>query len=563
MKKTIFAALGLAVLFSCSEDNAWKEPAPVEPQPKIYSVVQGAVVESVNVNDTKETAFEVLLLDKYGEAVPGARMQVSAPDYIKVTSADINTNMFGKINVKVISLINPLTPVKGEITVTALYEGSPQTRLPFETTVPPLYVKDGVSKQSVFTYPEGYQLSANTESELITVTASGNQVTVSTDGKGFDMGENEPIEIAVAANGTTATASVKVFKSDGKPSAPYPIENWADLEAIKNDLDANYIVVRNFELTGGDWTPIYGFKGTLDGDNHTISELTITNASTDNQGLFSYTNGATIRNLHVSGNVTSTADNVSILIGRMYQELIENSSVDGSVIGNKNVGLMVGYMHSESSINATDEPKTVIRYSFVKGFASAAKGYVGGMVGYGYGFTISNSYAVSHVEATDNYAGGLIGYSNAGNLEALYNVSDVYGVDYVGGMFGIHTRDDDGYLNYISRINIFGITGVLNSSKLTAANIFRVGARSSNEANFRYTVRGYCNSSNILICGGISDTIGSPHGQNFSFPINNYDRNFSSIMWDWYVYSRPFRFPILWGRRGTVQDDLAAIDFVN
>ena len=72
-------------------------------------------------------------------------------------------------------------------------------------------------------------------------------------------------------------------------------------------------LANDIDLSEHLWTPILGmtrtvngtsetirFKGTFDGDGHTISGLTI-NATTSYQGLFGYVDGGTIKNVNLTG----------------------------------------------------------------------------------------------------------------------------------------------------------------------------------------------------------------------------------------------------------------------
>ena len=98
---------------------------------------------------------------------------------------------------------------------------------------------------------------------------------------------------------------------------------------------------------GSNWTPISDFAGTFDGNNKTITGLTINQSATDNVGLFtSIAESGTVKNL--------TLDNVNIIansnVGAIAGEnrgTVENCSVSGSVtssagVNNSNVGGIVG-----------------------------------------------------------------------------------------------------------------------------------------------------------------------------------------------------------------------------
>jgi hypothetical protein len=124
---------------------------------------------------------------------------------------------------------------------------------------------------------------------------------------------------------------------------PYEIASAADLVAINDyDINAHYVLVADIDMSGMDWAtaPIFFFNGTLDGQGHTISNLTIEGGS--NLGLFSkiLTNGIvtnlTIQNVDIIGHRF-----VGALAGESYGH-ITNCHVTGSVTGEDFVAGLVG-----------------------------------------------------------------------------------------------------------------------------------------------------------------------------------------------------------------------------
>ena len=116
---------------------------------------------------------------------------------------------------------------------------------------------------------------------------------------------------------------------------PEEFEAFAQAVADGNtELDA--VLTADIELTGNVMvgTSTNQFAGTFDGDGHTVTyNYDIT---TNYCGLFSYVNGATIRNLKVEGSVTSTAIHFGALIGRAAGTvLVENVVTDVDITGNR------------------------------------------------------------------------------------------------------------------------------------------------------------------------------------------------------------------------------------
>ena len=150
-----------------------------------------------------------------------------------------------------------------------------------------------------------------------------------------------------ASNLTASAATTQESNDDSAiPEGYTPIYDAADLYAIRNDLEGNYIMMADIDLseatapggeldTGNGWNPIDGFKGILDGNGHYIKGLTIYgNPKTEYVGLFGYASG-TICNLgmiDVNINSSGNSDNwTGAFIGCSYSANIENCFVTGVV----------------------------------------------------------------------------------------------------------------------------------------------------------------------------------------------------------------------------------------
>ncbi|MGC9384795.1 MAG: GLUG motif-containing protein, partial [Kosmotogaceae bacterium] len=65
--------------------------------------------------------------------------------------------------------------------------------------------------------------------------------------------------------------------------------------------------------------------------------------------------------------------------------------------------------------------------------------YVGGLVGYQDGGTVSYSYTTGSVDVTDSFVGGIIGNINVGTISNSYSTASVNGMLWVGGLIGHNT----------------------------------------------------------------------------------------------------------------------------
>ena len=107
--------------------------------------------------------------------------------------------------------------------------------------------------------------------------------------------------VPILPTGTEAHAANVFAGGDGTAANPYLIENVEQLNAVRNFLGDHFKLTSDIDLTGVNWQPIgtsssNAYKGTFDGNGHTIKNLTI-NSTQSLVGLFGYIQSAQIRNL--------------------------------------------------------------------------------------------------------------------------------------------------------------------------------------------------------------------------------------------------------------------------
>jgi uncharacterized repeat protein (TIGR02543 family) len=299
----------------------------------------------------------------------------------------------------------------------------------------------------------------------------------------------------IVSGGETVYAAVSEFAGGNgiTEATAFEIETADQLNAVRNHL-GTVSAVTYFKLvddvdlsayaTGQGWEPIgtylSSFYGIIDGNDHTITGLTI-NRSTDFVGLFGQTgegssinniklkdviikgqyylgglvgnnDGGNISNSYVTGSMTG-AELTGGLVGINMRGNISNSYVIGSVIGgNYNVGGLVGSNYqgdiSNSYFTGDVSGGNVvggllgnnnggdISNSYTTGSVSGRHNFVGGMVGYNSEGDISNSYATGSVTGGGDNVGGMVGYIYKGNINNSYATGRVIGSSYVGGLVG-------------------------------------------------------------------------------------------------------------------------------
>ncbi len=324
----------------------------------------------------------------------------------------------------------------------------------------------------------------------------------------------------------------------------------ADLQGINGDtvsytnntIQGNYVLGTDINASatsgwnaGAGFFPIASnyqssFRGKFDGLGHTITGLTINRPTADPVGLFGNATNSIIRNISLSGPTVRGGNNVGVIVGVNYAQIIGCSVNGASVSGtSNNVGGLVGCNYG--SISAS---------SVIGGSVSGVVA-VGGLVGYNTAvyFTgsasISNSYATGNVSGTSSI-GGLVGRNSgsAGNYSSYggtgtasisnsYATGKVSGISSIGGLVG----SNSGYGSY-------GGTGTASiSNSYATGNVSGTssvgGLVGSNSGGYgRYGGTGTGSVSNSYAIGRVSgsSTVGGLVGANtgmVNISTNNWD----------------------------------------
>ena len=231
------------------------------------------------------------------------------------------------------------------------------------------------------------------------------------------------------------------------------------------------------------WLPIGNYnnrwKGNMDGQGHTISNLYIKTAQ-NYVGLFGFTEDATIQNIIFDNakveNVSTTnakTDGTGILAGYAYGD--SPSHIKGikttnncTVIGLENTGGIIGC----AKINL----ENCENHSSVKGTRD-----VGGIAGSSTYPNIKRCTNYGTVESNNTYIGGIIGYADRTSIEDCANYGKITSTGkYAGGIVGLSVYNssiqnvfsygDMTYTYYDSGIIIGYISGKLTAKGIVAYN---------------------------------------------------------------------------------------------
>ncbi len=215
----------------------------------------------------------------------------------------------------------------------------------------------------------------------------------------------------------TTDVSAQFAGGTGTGNDPYQIATAAQLDTLARRVNAgdtaynnkHYILTADINLgvapynTGIGWIPIgdtigHQFKGTFDGNEHTISNLYINDTARDYAGLFGYVNGGNIKNVGIVDADITGRDEVGGLVGDCFGCSMANCYITGLVRGDFDIGGIAG--------------------SFTSG-------------------SIKNCYSVVEVSAASYRAGGIAGTFHGSSMSYCYTIGAVSGNSHVGGIVGV------------------------------------------------------------------------------------------------------------------------------
>ncbi len=210
----------------------------------------------------------------------------------------------------------------------------------------------------------------------------------------------------------------------GTEADPYLIADADQLRwfaAQVNDNSKSTICAQltdDIDLESKEWTPIgknysYAYKGTFDGQKHTVSGLFISGSASQNCGLFGYVEKGTVKDLTVQGTITLTGSGSSSygaggIVGQLSgaEGSVRNCRSDVAITGGQNVGGIVGYVSSGYS-TATKSITGCVNTGRITSNSNNA----GGIVGYISGqVTVDSCYNRGTVAGEGWHAGGIVGY---------------------------------------------------------------------------------------------------------------------------------------------------------
>ncbi len=263
----------------------------------------------------------------------------------------------------------------------------------------------------------------------------------------------------------------------GTPIDPFEITTCTQLQEMNNNLSASYELVNPINCSGFDYGDGFGFKpignctgscfsnddenvfnGTLEGNNHYISDIFINRSSLDAVGIIAYLEDSMVQNLNIENMLIYGDQYIGSLAGISYYSSISNLYVSNITInGTTDIGGLVGVFGtgnldnsqtSEINIRGTQYLGAAVGFSGWQGniYSLNSQGTIsgtsdiGGLIGYLGDGNLTNSYSEINISASSNNIGGLIGYSYQALISNSYSTSIInsttFSPDRIGGLIG-------------------------------------------------------------------------------------------------------------------------------
>ncbi len=287
---------------------------------------------------------------------------------------------------------------------------------------------------------------------------------------------------------------VSFAEGDGSVADPFQIATPEQLDAVRNQLDAHYILVDDIDLDvapyndGSGWEPIgvfigyddpgnAPFTGSLDGDGHEITHLYIDRPAENHAGLFGWASGARFSNLRLQVTITGNSF-VGGLVGNIEPGSISNVHSVGSVVATANTAGGLAGRIRETEIADSSADVEVAGGSALYGGGTDIGGLVGNVQN---DSSIVSCFATGSVRGISHRIGGLVGTLFSSSMTDSYATGDALGRESVGGLAGEHSGNSTidrcyatGAVSATDNGNTF-FGGLVGNSNASIADAFATG----------------------------------------------------------------------------------------
>lgn len=254
--------------------------------------------------------------------------------------------------------------------------------------------------------------------------------------------------------------TIEAYQSNAINTDAYVISSAEDLKlfayTVNSDSGSDFkgkivSLMADIDLNNEHWTPIgtsfHPFKGTFEGNNHTIKNLTTGYKWSNDVGFFGFTKEGEIRNLTIHNAIVTGYLEIGVVAGSPYTSKFTNISVTGHVEVN-GYAYVGGVGGKNAYANWTDIKVDVDDSSYVKANSGEYRTYVGGVIGFmGEGSqtmknissnidVIGSTCDVGGITGIAHYGNSFINCSSSGNVQLVNATND--GDQYeIGGIAGV------------------------------------------------------------------------------------------------------------------------------
>ncbi len=295
--------------------------------------------------------------------------------------------------------------------------------------------------------------STATNEELTVVSTNGSTLFTATpdDNKGalsfiaLLNADNNPTLQIVYANNATYTNEYHLLPlssfengGDGTLENPYKIATIGDLQLIKHNLTAHYEIINDIDGDGYTFHSIPGdFKGTLNGNNHTIKGIHFEGRN----GIFENVNSETaiIKDLTITGASMGdiTSSYVGFIVGNLTQGTIDNVHIHGATFKSSEKDYTFGGIVGNAVLNSNINNCSVTSADIYL----PASNTVGGIAGQTRTGTKINACSFMGQLTGESTVGGIAGCIASDVFVTDCHVdADIAGCNTVGGIVGESMR---------------------------------------------------------------------------------------------------------------------------
>jgi len=270
-------------------------------------------------------------------------------------------------------------------------------------------------------------------------------------------GDVDTVDDADAIETTITMSDNYSIAANFVPDGAEPVWDWHDLDAIRDNLGASYLLMNDLDSAtagyielagttandGKGWQPIgmwdelaeQFFHGIFDGQGYEICDLFINRPDEVTGGLFGcVVVGGVIEHLGVVNADVTGGTGVGSLVG-INGGTVSSSYATAVINGNYAVGGLVGLISGHDAAAEYGLPEYFGNGTVSKSYSTCSVSgntFIGGLVGLN-GGPVSNCYATGSVSGNSS-VGGLVGENGSGTVSNSYSTGSVTGNLSVGGL---------------------------------------------------------------------------------------------------------------------------------